>query len=100
MKPCPTLNWESKLREFIILVIIVINFSLLRFGEAAPLLEVIFYIREKLVTICHVSVLECLIELVACLAEVEVTIFPVSDIWSVHNFYNPGNNSGLTVYCD
>ena len=100
MKPCPTLNWESKWREFIILVIIVINFSRLRFGEAAPLLEVIFYIREKLVTICHVSVLECLIELVACLAEVEVTIFPVSDIWSVHNFYNPGNNSGLTVYCD
>ena len=49
--------------------------SLPRFGEAAPLLEVIFYIREKLVTICHVSVLECLIELVACLAEVEVTIF-------------------------
>ena len=35
-------------------------------------MEVIFYIREKLVTICHVSVLECLIELVACLAEVEV----------------------------
>ena len=51
-------------------------FPISRFGEAAPLLEVIFYIREKLVTICHVSVLECLIELVACLAEVEVTIIP------------------------
>jgi len=49
----------------------VSNIKLGKFGEAAPLLEVIFYIREKLVTICHVSVLECLIELVACLAEVE-----------------------------
>ena len=44
----------------------------LRYEDAAPLLEIIFYIREKLVTICHVSVLECLIELVACLAHVEV----------------------------
>jgi len=49
----------------------VSNIKLGKYGEAAPLLEVIFYIREKLVTICHVSVLECLIELVACLAEVE-----------------------------
>jgi len=42
-----------------------------KFEEAAPLLETIFYIREKLVTISHVTVLECLIELVACLAAVE-----------------------------
>ena len=46
--------------------------SFVRYDDAAPLLEIIFYIREKLVTICHVSVLECLIELVACLAETEV----------------------------
>jgi len=38
-----------------------------KYEEAAPLLETIFYIREKLVTISHVSVLECLVELVACL---------------------------------
>jgi len=42
-----------------------------KFEEASPLLETIFYIREKLVTISHVTVLECLIELVACLAAVE-----------------------------
>ena len=48
------------------------NIIPLRYEDAAPLLEIIFYIREKLVTICHVSVLECLIELVACLAHVEV----------------------------
>merc|ERR1719334_2768227 len=39
--------------------------------NAAPLLETIFYIREKLVTISHVSVLECVVELVACLAAIE-----------------------------
>ena len=48
------------------------NIKLGKYEDAAPLLEIIFYIREKLVTICHVSVLECLIELVACLAQVEV----------------------------
>ena len=43
----------------------------LRYDEAAPLLETIFYIREKLVTISHVTVLECVVELVACLAAIE-----------------------------
>jgi len=42
-----------------------------RYSDAAPLLETIFYVREKLVTISHVSVLEVLIELVACFAEIE-----------------------------
>jgi hypothetical protein len=42
-----------------------------RYSDAAPLLETIFYVREKLVTISHVSVLEVLIELVGCLAEIE-----------------------------
>ena len=50
----------------------LLDYYFLRYDDAAPLLEIIFYIREKLVTICHVSVLECLIELVACLAETEV----------------------------
>ena len=35
------------------------------------MLETIFYIREKLVTISHVTVLECVVELVACLAAIE-----------------------------
>jgi len=38
-----------------------------KYGEAAPLLETIFYIREKLLTISHSSVLESVVELVACL---------------------------------
>jgi len=42
-----------------------------KYSDAAPLLETIFYIREKLVTISHVSVLECVVELVACLAAIE-----------------------------
>ena len=42
-----------------------------RYSDAAPLLETIFYIREKLVTISHVTVLECVVELVACLAAIE-----------------------------
>jgi len=42
-----------------------------RYEDAAPLLETIFYIREKLVTISHVTVLECVVELVACLAAIE-----------------------------
>lgn len=42
-----------------------------KYEDAAPLLETIFYIREKLVTISHVTVLECVVELVACLAAVE-----------------------------
>jgi len=42
-----------------------------RYHEAAPLLETIFYIREKMFTLSHISVLECVIELVACLAAVK-----------------------------
>jgi len=42
-----------------------------KYEDAAPLLETIFYIREKLVTISHVTVLECVVELVACLAAIE-----------------------------
>jgi len=50
----------------------VSNIKLGKYEDAAPLLEIIFYIREKLVTICHVTVLECLIELVACLAQNQI----------------------------
>jgi len=42
-----------------------------RFHEAAPLLETIFYIREKMFTLSHICVLECVVELVACLAAVK-----------------------------
>jgi len=42
-----------------------------KYADAAPLLETIFYIREKLVTISHVTVLECVVELVACLAAID-----------------------------
>jgi len=42
-----------------------------KYDDAAPLLETIFYIREKLVTISHVTVLECVVELVACLAAIQ-----------------------------
>jgi len=42
-----------------------------KYSDAAPLLETIFYIREKLVTISHVTVLECVVELVACLAAID-----------------------------
>jgi len=42
-----------------------------KYSDAAPLLETIFYIREKLVTISHVTVLECVVELVACLAAIQ-----------------------------
>jgi hypothetical protein len=42
-----------------------------RYHEAGPLLETIFYIREKMFTLSHISVLECVIELVACLAAVK-----------------------------
>ena len=36
-----------------------------RYEEAAPLLENIFYVREKLLTISNLHVLQCLCELVA-----------------------------------
>jgi len=42
-----------------------------QYSEAAPLLETIFYVREKLFTLSHIAVLECVIELVACLAAVQ-----------------------------
>ena len=41
-----------------------------RYAEAAPLLENIFYVREKLLTISNLHVLQCLCELVATLEAV------------------------------
>ena len=74
------------------------NIKLGKYEDAAPLLEIIFYIREKLVTICHVSVLECLIELVACLAQVEVlfTIFLLS-IYSKFKIIKIANQNNYVV---
>ena len=74
------------------------NIKLGKYEDAAPLLEIIFYIREKLVTICHVSVLECLIELVACLAQVEVlfTIFLLS-IYSKFKIIKMVNQNNYVV---
>ena len=68
--------------------------KLFRYAEAAPQLEIIFYIREKLVTICHVSVMECLIELVACLAHMEVNIKYLQILtseWELLYNKGPGN---------
>ena len=70
-----------KLGKYVALFIVskVETFILpLRYSDAAPLLETIFYIREKLVTISHVTVLECVVELVACLAAIEASfsLFP------------------------
>ena len=45
----------------------VSNIKLGKFKEAAHLLETIFYIKEKLLTVSHVTVFEALMELVACL---------------------------------
>ena len=45
----------------------VSNIKLGKFKEAAGLLETIFYIREKLLTISHITVFETVMELVACL---------------------------------
>ena len=70
------------------------NIKLGKYEDAAPLLEIIFYIREKMVTICHVSVLECLIELVACLAQVEVlfTIFCLVSKFKIIKMVNQNND--------
>ena len=38
-----------------------------KFNEAADLLEAIFFIQEKLLTVSHITVFETLMELVACL---------------------------------
>ena len=54
-----------------IIVLPFLSRSCVRYSDAAPLLESIFYIREKLVTISHVTVLECVVELVACLAAIQ-----------------------------
>ena len=51
--------------------ILTSNIKLGKDKDGAPLLEIIFHIWEMLVTICHMSVLECLIELVMCLSQVE-----------------------------
>ena len=48
----------------------VSHIKLGRFGEAVPLLETIFHIREKLLTASNIMVLLCLCELVACLSAV------------------------------
>eukprot|EP00092_Neocalanus_flemingeri_P003685 GFUD01003961.1.p1 GENE.GFUD01003961.1~~GFUD01003961.1.p1 ORF type:complete len:364 (+),score=80.75 GFUD01003961.1:129-1220(+) len=41
------------------------------FGDAAILLENVFHTKEKLLTISNISVLNCLVELTACLVEFE-----------------------------
>ena len=41
------------------------------FGDAAILLENIFHIKEKLLTISNISVFDCLVDLTACLVEFE-----------------------------
>ena len=46
------------------------HIKLLRYEEATPLLEKIFTVREKLLTISNIHVLQCLCELVATLAAV------------------------------
>ena len=52
--------------------ILTSNIKLGKDKDGAPLLEIIFHIWEMLVTIAyHMSVLECLIELVMCLSQVE-----------------------------
>ena len=38
-----------------------------KFKEAAELLETIFFIREKLLTVSHITVFETVMEMVACL---------------------------------
>ena len=48
----------------------VSHIKLGRYGEAVPLLETIFHIREKLLTASNIMVLLCLCELVACLSAV------------------------------
>ncbi len=48
----------------------VSHIKLCRYQEAIPLLENIFYVREKLLTLSHAHVLQCLCELVATLAAV------------------------------
>lgn len=42
-----------------------------KYGEAVPLLETIFHIREKLLTASNIMVLMCLAELVSCLAAID-----------------------------
>ena len=46
----------------------VSHLKLARFSEAIPLLESIFYVREKLLSISNIHVLLCSCELVACLS--------------------------------
>merc|ERR1712111_91925 len=51
----------------------VSHIKLGKYGEAVPLLETIFYIREKLLTASNIMVLLVLCELVSCLAAIERT---------------------------
>ena len=46
----------------------VSHLKLARYAEATPLLESIFYVREKLLSIASIHVLLCVCELVACLS--------------------------------
>ena len=48
----------------------VSHIKLSRYEEAVPLLENIFYVREKLLTVSNIHVLQCLCELVATLSAV------------------------------
>lgn len=49
----------------------VSHIKLGKYGEAVPLLETIFYIREKLLTASNIMVLLVLCELVSCLAVID-----------------------------
>jgi len=49
----------------------VSHIKLGKYGEAVPLLETIFYIREKLLTASNIMVLLVLCELVSCLAAID-----------------------------
>ena len=46
----------------------VSHLKLARYAEAIPLLESVFYVREKLLSISNIHVLVCACELVACLS--------------------------------
>lgn len=65
----------------------VSHIKLGRYGEAVPLLETIFYVREKLLTATNIMVLLCLCELVACLAAVdrieEAYAYTQVDAWKI-----------------
>ena len=59
-----------KIDIFSIIQIVSFRYHLLisRYTEAIPLLESIFYVREKLLSVGSIHVLLCSCELVACLS--------------------------------